>query len=106
MDNVFYPLCRNLLRTLKYIHFHDLFHTGLEETCNYVVVSGKIKIINVQNSLEDLDDPVYPEQVNSWRIKDLKALRDMLKKNILLPGCDSWLDRNYFFDFFDNEDYE
>ncbi|CAL9027460.1 unnamed protein product, partial [Prunus brigantina] len=30
----------------------------------------------------------------------------MLKKNILLPGCDSWLDRNYFFDFFDNEDYE
>ncbi|PQQ09897.1 hypothetical protein Pyn_21352 [Prunus yedoensis var. nudiflora] len=97
---------RNLLRAVKHIHFHDLFHMGLEDTRNYVVVSNGIKIINVQNSLEDLDDPVYPEQVNSWRIKDLKALRNMLKKNILLPGYDSWLDRNYFFDFFDNEDYE
>ncbi|PQQ10506.1 hypothetical protein Pyn_08524 [Prunus yedoensis var. nudiflora] len=97
---------RNLLRAVKHIHFHDLFHMGLEDTRNYVVVSNGIRIINVQNSLEDLDDPVYPEQVNSWRIKDLKALRNMLRKNILLPGYDSWLDRNYFFDFFDNEDYE
>ncbi|KAI5319986.1 hypothetical protein L3X38_039694 [Prunus dulcis] len=97
---------RNLLRTLKHIHFHDLFHMGLEEMCNYVVVPSGIKIIYVQNSLEDLDDPVDPEQVNSWRIKNLKALRDMLKKNMMLPGYDSWLGRNSFFDFFDNEDYE
>lgn len=79
---------------------------GLEQTCNYVIVSNQIKIINVQNSFEDLEYHVYLPKVRSWRIDDLKAMRNMLKDNLLFPGYDSWLDCGYFLDFFDNENYE
>ncbi|CAL9027448.1 unnamed protein product, partial [Prunus brigantina] len=97
---------RKLLGTIKHIHFCDFFHMGLNKTCNYVVVSNRIKIINVENNFEDLGDTIHPTKVRMLRIKDLKALRNMLKERILLPEV-PWLERDYFFDFFDhNENYE
>lgn len=79
---------------------------GLNKTCNYVVVSNRIKIINIENNFEDLGDTIHPTKVRMLRIKDLKALRNMLKERILLPEV-PWLERDYFFDFFDhNENYE
>ncbi|BBH08148.1 hypothetical protein Prudu_020264, partial [Prunus dulcis] len=93
---------RNLLQTIKHMHSYKFFHKGLNGSDNYVVVSGRVKIINIQSSFEDLEDP--PSQVNVLRMNDLKAFRNMLKEKIMLPE-DSWVDRDSFFDFFDKEEY-
>ncbi|ONH97435.1 hypothetical protein PRUPE_7G190000 [Prunus persica] len=93
---------RDLLRTIKHMHSCKFFHKGLNGSDNYVVVSGRVKIINIQSSFEDLEDP--PSQVNVLRMNDLKAFRNMLKEKIMLPE-DSWVDRDSFFDFFDKEEY-
>lgn len=84
------------------MHSCKFFHKGLNGSDNYVVVSGRVKIINIQSSFEDLEDP--PSQVNVLRMNDLKAFRNMLKEKIMLPE-DSWVDRDSFFDFFDKEEY-
>ncbi|CAB4318425.1 unnamed protein product [Prunus armeniaca] len=94
----------DLLQTIKDIHSHMLFHNGLNQTDNYVVVSDKIKIINIQSSFEDLEDPEDLSNIRVLRTNDLKAFRNMLKEKIMLPG-DSWLDRDAFFDFFDYEEF-
>lgn len=78
---------------------------GLNNICNYVVVSGKIKIVNVQGCFEeDVEDRVTPTKVWKLRIDDLKAFRVMLKNKILMPGV-RWDDRDGFCDFFDNESF-
>lgn len=80
-----------------------MFHNGLNETYNYVVVSGQIKIINVHSNVEDLEDPVHPSKLHALRMKDLIAFRNMLKEKIMLPNV-PWVDRDYFFAFFDKEE--
>ncbi|ONH97436.1 hypothetical protein PRUPE_7G190100 [Prunus persica] len=94
---------RDVLRTIKYIHSHNMFHNGLNETYNYAVVSGQIKIINVRSNVKDLEDPVHPSELQALRIKDLIAFRNMLKEKIMLPKV-PWADRDYFFAFFDKEE--
>ncbi|CAB4288053.1 unnamed protein product [Prunus armeniaca] len=96
---------RNLLRTIKHIHSHKLFHMGLNKMENYVVVDDQIKIINIQSSFADFEDIENTRKLRTLRIDDLKALRNMLKEKILLPGV-PWIDRDYFFVFFDNVKYE
>lgn len=80
-----------------------MFHNGLNETYNYAVVSGQIKIINVRSNVKDLEDPVHPSELQALRIKDLIAFRNMLKEKIMLPKV-PWADRDYFFAFFDKEE--
>ncbi|KAI5319981.1 hypothetical protein L3X38_039689 [Prunus dulcis] len=96
---------RNLLQTIKHIHSHKLFHMGLNKMENYVVVDDQIKIINIQSSFADLEDVENTTKLRTLRIDELKALRNMLKERILLPGV-PWIDRDYFFVFFDNVKYE
>ncbi|KAI5319984.1 hypothetical protein L3X38_039692 [Prunus dulcis] len=72
---------RDLLQMIKDIHSHMLFHNGLNQTDNYVVVSDTIKIINVQSNFEDLENPENLSNIHVLRMNDLKAFRNMLKEN-------------------------
>ncbi|KAL6274292.1 hypothetical protein ACE6H2_024984 [Prunus campanulata] len=84
---------RDVLRTIKHIHSHNMFHNGLNETYNYVVISGQIKIINVHSNVEDLEDPVHPSKLQVLRMKDLIAFRNMLNEKMMLPKV-PWVDRD------------
>lgn len=92
-------MCSEVLPTIQHLHFNGCYHSSMNKTCNYVVVSHEVKIINVQCSFEDDEDII---QVWKLRIRDLKAYRCMLKNKILMPGV-CWADRDSFCDFFDKE---
>ncbi|CAL9027457.1 unnamed protein product [Prunus brigantina] len=93
----------NLLAAIKEMHSSRLFHMGLNEIRSYVIVTGTIKIVNVQGSYDPKDD-VNPAEVHKLRIEDLKAFRNMLKNRQLTPGV-HWADRDGFCDFFDIQIY-
>lgn len=107
---------RKLLRTVKYIHGRRLFHGALKERCNYVIISGQIKIIfgSSLRTRDDLKDGTkgnrskYCEnltRVENTKMKDLTDLKDMLKEVIVAFKVD-WEDQNSFFQFFDkNADF-
>lgn len=92
---------RSLLEAIIYIHTQGLFHTGLNITSNYVVLSNKVKIINIGvKSLEDLPMPIDDATVNGLRMADLTEFKDLLKMHILKTKA-AWSDRDLFFSFFD-----
>ncbi|KAM1322663.1 hypothetical protein PS2_015192 [Malus domestica] len=93
---------RELLGAIKHIHFSRCFHRALNEICNFVVVSNKILIVNVQGSIEELENHLDFSMVRAWRLKDLAEFKDLLKFHILEPGT-VWFDRDYFLDFFDSD---
>lgn len=82
------------------MHNHGLFHKGLHLTSSYVVLSNKVKIINIgMHSLKDLPAPVDDATVNKLRLEDLMGFKALLEMHVLQPGV-AWDDRDLFLSFF------
>ena len=69
----------------------------VNETCSYVFVSDKIKIINISH----IQDPISPREAHAVRISNLKAFRNILMTiHVLQQDGFPWPNRDSFCFFF------
>ncbi|PRQ18407.1 hypothetical protein RchiOBHm_Chr7g0205701 [Rosa chinensis] len=102
---------RDVMVTIKNMLNRRLLHSGLGDLKNYVIAEGKIKIINIMSSWEDLVDPqklkngedvqtlVGKRSLNSLTRKEITSVKKLWQT--LLKSDNAWPERDYFLSIFD-----
>ncbi|CAL9028858.1 unnamed protein product, partial [Prunus brigantina] len=82
---------KGLLSSIQQIHKNDYYHGGLQHGFMYVII-GRIKLFNVMNSLDGVQDREV------MKLTDFSSFGDFV--NTLLYGYQSWTNKDNFVLFF------
>ncbi|PRQ60248.1 hypothetical protein RchiOBHm_Chr1g0379131 [Rosa chinensis] len=104
LNTEFSPSISTLIEGINYLNERNLFHGGLDQSCNFVVIDKEVKIINIgkhSTHMAEIDPKQAAQfiQLTQLRVTDIMGIKSLLN-HILNTTPNAWIERDTFLAFF------